>query len=156
MENQTEVKTETPKVEQVQTPQVISQAPIKVEDVKEEKKEELAAEVQRELAEKDKIIQKLLTKDKINTLSSIFINFEDEDTRKSTIKKYIDFDADVLHDFAQDVLKYGIPKKIKKDVELAGSSKDEKETFPLAGNSNTMNKVIQEQSLTNLLGGIVK
>lgn len=162
MENQPNVNTEKPK-ETVQVPQVnsqASQAPIQSPQVNvEEKKEEVNQElvqIQKDNAEKDKIIQKLLTKDKINTLSSIFVNFEDEDTKKATIKKYIDFDADVLHDFAQDVLKYGIPKKIKKDVELAGSSKDEKETFPLAGNSNTMNKVIQEQSLTNLLGGIVK
>ena len=154
MENQTEVKTETPKVEQVQTPQVISQAPIKVEAQKEEvKKEEIEAEVQRQLSEKDKIIQKLLTKDKINTLSSIFVNFEDEDTKKATIKKYLDFDTDVLQDFASDVLKYGIPKKVKKDVELAGSSKNEKETFPLTGNSKKLNELNQEQSLTNLLGG---
>lgn len=160
MENQTNVNAETPNVDKVQVPAVnstASQAPIKVDaPVVEEKKEELAAEVQKELAEKDKIIQKLLNKDKINTLSSIFVNFEDEDTKKATIKKYMEYDADVLSEFAADVLKYGIPKKVKKEVELAGSSKNEKETFPLTGNSMKGNKIGQEQSVTNLLGGIVK
>lgn len=159
MENQPNVNSET-QTEQVQAPKInnqTSQAPIVPQvqqtEQKEDKKQEIEAEVQRQLSEKDKIIQKLLTKDKINTLSSIFVNFEDEDTKKATIKKYLDFDTDVLQDFAADVLKYGIPKKVKKDVELAGSSKDNTEKFPLTGNSKKMNTVNQEQSLTNLLGG---
>lgn len=156
MSDQTNVSTDAkPQVDQV--PKVISttsQAPIQapVVEEKEDKTEEI--EIRKELAEKDKIIQKLLNKDKQNVLSTIFVNFEDEDTKKATIKKYMEYDVDILQEFAGDVLKYGIPKKVKKEVELAGSSKEEKETFPLTGNSKLIsNEVIQEQSLTALLGG---
>ncbi len=157
MSDQTNVSNDA-KTQVEQVPAVISttsQAPIKTPVVEEtEVKENVeVASVKRELAEKDKIIQKLLNKDKQNVLSTIFVNFEDEDTKKATIKKYMEYDVDVLSEFAADVLKYGIPKKVKKDVELAGSSKEEKETFPLTGNSKLTNQVIQEQSLTNLLGG---
>lgn len=135
-----------------------SSAPVKANDT-EEKKVEVNPEIealQKESAEKDKTIQKLLLRQKTSDLETIFTgNFENEDAKKAIFKKYIDLDTEKLLEFHADVLKYGIPKKILKENALAGSSDNQKETFPLAGSSNKMdnNLVIEEQSLTNLLGG---
>lgn len=160
MSEQQKVEVPSQEPQKVESPQVISQAPIqtpKVEEVvKEENKDEKLAEVLRQLEIEKKNNAKLMNIHKSSVLSSIFTNFEDENTKKETIKKYLDQDVEVLQDFAADVLKYGIPKRVKKENELAGSSKEQKETFPLAGNSSRMNRLNQEQSLTGLLGGIVK
>ena len=161
MENQPNVN-ETPNkpedVQKVNIPEV--KAPIKTPEVEVEQKEESEESklltLKRELEIEKKNNAKLMNIHKTSVLSSIFTNFEDEETKKSTIKKYLDQDVEVLQDFAADVLKYGIPKREKKQVELAGSSKEEKETFPLAGSSKNMNRLNQDQSLTNILGGIVK
>ncbi len=161
MSDQTNVSDAKPQVEQVQVPNTInttSQAPIQTPQVEKEKEvnPELEAAL-KELAEEKKERIKLTNIHKTSVLNSIFTNFESEDVKKSTIKKYIDADIDLLAEFAEDFKKYGFTKKeLAKltDNKLAGSSKDEKETFPLTGNSKEMNnQVIQEQSLTHLLGG---
>ena len=165
MSDQTNATSEAkPQVDQVQVPNTInttSQAPIQTPKV-EEKKPEVNPELEaalKELAEEKKERIKLTNIHKTNVLNSIFTNFESEDVKKATLKKYLDYDAEFLSEFAEDVKKYGFTKKeLSKlqDNKLAGSSKDNKETFPLTGNSNMNNQVNQEQSLTNLLGGIVK
>ena len=162
MENQTNVNSNAEKPEQVKVPEVQtqSQAPIKTPEFNTEQKveenEDKLAAVLKELEIEKKNNAKLMNIHKTSVLESIFTNFEDADTKKATIKKYIDQDVDVLADFAKDVLAYGIPKKEKKEKEnvLAGSSKEE--TFPLAGNSKMSNRLNEDQSLTNLFGGPVK
>lgn len=161
MSDQTNVQSDSKPVTQVEqvpsTVKITSQAPIQTPVVEEKKEVNEDVENLKKELEAEKIKTEKLTKiHKTSVLSSIFTNFEDEDTKKSTIKKYIDYDVDVLQDFAKDVLAYGIPKKEKKEKENPLTGNSEKETFPLTGNSKDMNSLNQDLSLTGLFGGIVQ
>ncbi len=161
MENQPNVQSDSKpetQVEQVpSTIKVTSQAPIQTPVVEEKKEVNEDLELLKKELEAEKVKTEKLTKiHKTSVLSSIFTNFEDEDTKKGIIKKYIDQDVDILSDFAKDVLAYGIPKKEKKEKENPLTGNSEKETFPLTGNSKDMNSLNQDLSLTGLFGGIVQ
>ena len=154
---QSDSKPET-QVEQVpSTIKITSQAPIQAPVVEEKKEVNEEFETLKKELEAEKVKTEKLTKiHKTSVLSGIFTNFEDEDTKKGIIKKYIDQDVDILSDFAKDVLAYGIPKKEKKEKENPLTGNSEKETFPLTGNSKDMNSLNQDLSLTTLFGGTVQ
>ena len=129
----------------------------------EEQKPEVNPEIEalkKESAEKDKIIEKMVLRQKIADLDSIFTGtFESEDAKKATYKKYQDLDTERLIEFHADVLKYGIPKSFKKELNKdnahIGSSNNQKETFPLTGSNEKLNSPnTKEESLISLLGGL--
>lgn len=132
-----------------------SAAPVANVPNTEDKEEKVNPEMEAlklELETQKKSNSKLLLRLKHEDLSKIFTgNFESEDSKKATFKKYEDMDTERLLEFHADVLKYGVPKKILKENALAGSSDNQKETFPLTGSSEKMTQ--KQASLIELLGG---
>jgi hypothetical protein len=161
--NNAPVKVETqntpnPVQTQVQTPTQVS-----VEEF---------TKLQTELAAQTKINEKLVLKQKTDTLNKIFGNVKDENERTKIIKKWVGEDVDILADFHSDILNYVVApqalKETKKEEKpaLAASAEEEedcgcnknknkeKTKFPLAGSTSTgSSRLDRERSLTDLLGG---
>jgi hypothetical protein len=129
--------------------------------------------LQADLAAQTKINEKLVLRQKTETLGKIFGNVADETERAKLIKKWIgNEDVDILADFHNDILNYVLPKQAKETVKetvekkatLAGSTKEEdcgcgknkkKETdFPIAGSSSGTSRLNRPRSLTQMMGGL--
>jgi len=76
---------------------------------------------------KDEELTKLVTKDKTNTINSIFKVVADQDTKTALLEKYLKQDTDSLHSFVQDYEKHVLPIKIKEALESANKETPKEE-----------------------------